>query len=417
MTKKQRQVNLLLDSGAFSAWSRGEQIDVKDYIRYLKENEDLLWHYVGLDKIPGEFGMRYGTQDEVEESAKQTYENQRAMRKAGLKPIPVFHMGERLYWLKKYLDDGEEYIGISASKFVRIEEQMRWLDSIFNMITDSKGHPYIKTHGFALTAFPLISNYPWYSVDSTTWSLTPGYGQIIIPHYDRVKDEFDFRKTPTRVAISGVTHQSPSSQAKQTEQYTSLSGNSEYMAIVNRWLRECGVTIEQIRYGTQYRRRAMLIYYLKLCEALRGVTFNGRRGMVWGPDQIDMSGRKAVPPFNLILTFATSLNREWAVLMNEVGANHRLISYYELRERGRDILELYVTTGNHGEYKPKPLGNDYDSETYINKRKLRLYDRLENWYARQEEDGFGETDPRVVSPAREVASETQSKGSAKRVRL
>jgi len=374
VTKDKNLVRLFLDSGAFGAWSRGKEIDVRDYIDYIKDNERFIWNYVNLDVIPGKFGRRDNSQREVEESAVGSYKNQKIMKKAGLHPIPVFHQGERMHWLEQFLRDGEPYIGLSASKFVRVDEQKRWLDMCFARLCDKQGRPLVKTHGFALTAYPLLTSYPWYTVDSTTWSLTPGYGQIIIPAY--IKGKPDYLHPPIRIAISGVTHKSVSSQKKQFENLGPKSQDA-----VTRFLEEeVGCTVAEARYGTNFRRRAMLVYYMNLCNVLKGVHYTGPRASISGKDHYDTSHMKALEPFNLILTFATSLNREWSDLMTEVGANSRLLSYWEMQDRSNAVVQQYVLTGTHGKYQRAKIRPDW-SETYLNRRRLGLLDtikRLDN---------------------------------------
>lgn len=369
----ENQVRLFLDSGAFGAWSRGVDLSIKDYIRYCKENARYIWACVNLDQIPGKFGRRDNSQGEAAIAAKQSYKNQQTMKDAGVEPIPVFHQGDPISFLEKYLKDGERYIGLSCNKFVRVDEQQRWLDMVFNILTDREGRPYVKTHGFALTAFPLLTAYPWYTVDSTTWSLTPGYGQIIIPTW-RANSSWDYLHEPTRIAISGVTHKSVSSQKKQFE---ALGPMQQEVCV--RYLEEVvGTTITKARYGTNERRKCMLVYYLHLCEALRDIRFRGARARISGPDHFDVTQLKALKPFNLILMFATSLNREWSNLMNAVGANDRLLSYWEMKDRGNEILAQYVTTGNHGVHQRQAIRQDW-SETYMNKRRLALLAKIDTY--------------------------------------
>jgi hypothetical protein len=380
LANKPNVVNLFLDSGAYSAWSKGEDIKIEDYIEFVRDHEELIWHYVNLDVIPGKFGHRQtgaGSQGEIERSADGSYKNQQIMRDAGLSPIPVFHQGERMYWLERYLKDGEKYIGLSANKFVRPNEQQRWLDQCFNLLCDKEGRPFVKTHGFALTSFPMMTKYPWYTVDSTTWSLTPGYGQLIIPAY--IDGKPDYLHPPMRVAISGVTHKSSSSQKKQFENL----GEVAQAAVEHFILEECKIkTIGDARYSTQDRRRALLVYYRNLCEQIRDVRHTALRASVWGKDHFDTSHLKPLKPFNLHLCCATSLNREWADLMTELGTNHRLLSYWELRHRDRATIELYVKTGNHGIYKKSAIRQDW-SETYLNRRRLGHIVRMAKYAAEE----------------------------------
>ena len=45
-------MDILLDSGAFSAWNRGERIDLSAYIDFVKANKGLNFRYINLDVIP-----------------------------------------------------------------------------------------------------------------------------------------------------------------------------------------------------------------------------------------------------------------------------------------------------------------------------------------------------------------------------
>ena len=51
-------MDILLDSGAFSAWNLGECIDLDAYIGFVKANNGLIYRFINLDKIPGNFGNR-----------------------------------------------------------------------------------------------------------------------------------------------------------------------------------------------------------------------------------------------------------------------------------------------------------------------------------------------------------------------
>ena len=98
-------VKLMLDSSAYSAWKSGVEIDLDKYISYCLANQAYLDTIVNLDVIPGEFG-RKPTVDEVEASAEQGYSNMKRMEEYGLSPIPVFHQGERPYWLERLIGEG-----------------------------------------------------------------------------------------------------------------------------------------------------------------------------------------------------------------------------------------------------------------------------------------------------------------------
>lgn len=365
------KVRLMLDSGVFSAWNRGLELDLNRYIQYVKDHKRWLYSYVNVDSIPGTFGQKR-TQKEVEDSARIGYDNLQTMKGHGLDPIPVFHQGERFYWFERMIMDGHRYIGVSNAKDLMPAEQRRWLDTVFSIITNTKGEALIKTHGFGITNPKFLIRYPFYTVDSTTWSLTPGFGQIIVPVY--VNGKPDYSLLPLRIAISGVAHQSPSSQKRNYEAMGPIA-----QAMIRKFLEEeVGINITQVRYGTTMRRRAVLIYFIGLCKHLSDVRFKDRQdGLHKSLASASISKLKPAGHSNLTITYATSLSREWSQLMNSVNADTRLLSYWELKDRPSEVLTNYVENGTVGDYAPRPRKVDWKSEAYINHRALALMRRLE----------------------------------------
>lgn len=193
-------LNLILDSGAFTAWSKGTPVDIDEYIAYAKANAEGINHVVALDVIPGEFG-RVPTPAEVEASAAASWENLLYMQKEGIDPVPVFHQGERFYWLHKMIKHGCKYIGISPANDRTTQQKRLWLDRVFGEICDAEGWPVIQTHAFGVTAVPLLMRYPWYSADSSTWAVTAGRGGMFVP-YVRDDGSFKFDSAPQTVYVS-----------------------------------------------------------------------------------------------------------------------------------------------------------------------------------------------------------------------
>lgn len=169
--KKMRRdgVKVFLDSGAFSAFTKGVNVDLKAYCRYIKENEDIIEVASVLDNI--------GSAN----SAQGTYENQCAMEREGVIPLPCFHYGEDERYLEYYIAN-YEYITLGGMVPISTPQLMLWLDRLWkNYLTDSNGKPKIKVHGFGLTSLPLMKRYPWYSVDSSTWVQWAANGMILVP--------------------------------------------------------------------------------------------------------------------------------------------------------------------------------------------------------------------------------------------
>jgi len=179
----QQPLQLVLDSGAFSAWRQRAPIDVMDYIEFCKEYGKYFVHIVNLDSIPGKgFGIK-PTPDEVELSAQIGWDNLLTMQKHGINPMPVFHQGEQLKWLFKLIEHGCDYIGISPANDRTTKQKTDWLDQVFSVICDKDGWPIIKTHGFGVTAVSLLIRFPFYSADSASWAILGGYGKIYVPYH------------------------------------------------------------------------------------------------------------------------------------------------------------------------------------------------------------------------------------------
>jgi hypothetical protein len=171
---------LIVDSGAFTAWSKGEQIDLQAYgefcLELLEKVKGKVNHVyvINLDVIPGEMGKN-PTPDQITSSAEKGFENLEKLEAMGLQPIHIFHQFEDMKWLDM-LAKRQSYIGISPSNACSVKERKNWLKHVFWSLT--KDHPkLVRTHGFGVTAKSLMEEFPWYSVDSSSWSAVDQYGR------------------------------------------------------------------------------------------------------------------------------------------------------------------------------------------------------------------------------------------------
>lgn len=382
-----RAVDLMLDSGAFSAWSHGREIDLQSYIKYVKRNLKHLFTYVTLDVLP--FGAEaQRSAASIEKCAEMSDRNHQVMKDAGLAPMPVYHQGEGWKWLERMVKNKEPLIGISSRKDLWPEEQSRWLDEVFSVLCDDKGRPLVRTHGFGITNPAMLRRYPFWSVDSTTWSLTPAYGLIIVPKVD-AKGEFDYSLPPSRVVTSGVQHKIGSNQRMQfegmiREERTALTD------VVERYLKEVGVTLSEVRYMPDARRRVVLYYYLQLGEHLRDIRYVARTPDFFREVAFTMKG-KPVPIDHLHIQFATQLNQQWSALLNSVQARSRLLSYFELQTESDEVLVEYVTTGINGDYQPRvPPKANWGSE-HVSFTRMKRLERLQELLGRGAVDVEDET--------------------------
>jgi hypothetical protein len=82
--------NWMLDSGAYTAWTKGIHIDLAEYIavcKKLRAEDPTLAEIIALDVIG---------------SGKGSLKNSLAMKAAGVEAMPVFHIGDDWGILKEY---------------------------------------------------------------------------------------------------------------------------------------------------------------------------------------------------------------------------------------------------------------------------------------------------------------------------
>lgn len=180
---------ILLDSGAFTAWNKGEKTTVDDvkrkYSRFIELADGLfdeIWG-INLDVIPGERG-RDPTQAELDEAIRVSDINYEILTKEfGNIILPVFHQGEsdaRLAECVAQVDGKHNYICVSPRNDLAEGMRITWSRDAHGLLRDK--WPHIRTHGLATTGNKMVRTVPWYSGDSAAWVQHGGYGMIDIFH-------------------------------------------------------------------------------------------------------------------------------------------------------------------------------------------------------------------------------------------
>lgn len=165
-------VKVFLDSGAFSAFSMGVEVDLGKYCDYIHKN---------LDIIETVDGQPLASVLDAIGDADGTWRNQMAMEARGVRPLPCFHYGEPIEVLEYYIAN-YSYITIGGMVPISTPQLKLWLDRLWaDYLTDDQGRPIVKVHGFGLTSLPLMMRYPWYSVDSSTWVQWAANGMVLVP--------------------------------------------------------------------------------------------------------------------------------------------------------------------------------------------------------------------------------------------
>lgn len=207
--------NIILDSGAFSAWKSGKSIKLEELCSYahkaIEEGAKLnkTIRVVNLDVIPGKVGEtkslnkvlsenRSANLELIESAARRGYKNMLTMIENGISPIHVFHQGESWKWLDRMVDC-VPYIGVSPANDMPMKSKRKWMESVFTYL--SKNNVTIDTHGFAVFDQDVIEEFPWTSCDATSPLLLAGYGKIYCPVGGFSNP--DYSQKPSHLVVSG----------------------------------------------------------------------------------------------------------------------------------------------------------------------------------------------------------------------
>jgi hypothetical protein len=160
----QPQRRLIIDSGAYSVWSRGARVDPGDYIAFCNEIKKIAKcpvTFIALDVISG----KESTDAEREKACEEGYDNWQTMTQEGITCLPTFHQYDPPRWLKRIADESD-YLAVSHSKSrsVNFDQKAAWLRGVFKYVGRKK-----KVHGLGVASTNLMKEFPYYSVDSTWW--------------------------------------------------------------------------------------------------------------------------------------------------------------------------------------------------------------------------------------------------------
>ena len=140
---------IMLDSGAYSAFTKGRSVSLFDYMKYIEGNVDYISRYIALDVIGDDF------------ATKAYYE---IMRHKGFDPIPVFHCGDDLSLMQHYVASGARVVALGNT--VRIpdkDEVARWCKEIRERFPD------IDLHLLGSSSHKIMDCGAVTSCDSSAW--------------------------------------------------------------------------------------------------------------------------------------------------------------------------------------------------------------------------------------------------------
>lgn len=230
-------VKVFLDSGAFSAFTKGVDVDIRGYCDYIKRNLDI------IENVDG--ALCASVLDGIGDPLK-TWQNQMAMEQMGVRPLPCFHYGEDERYLEWYIEN-YDYITLGGMVPISTPQLFHWLDRIWDKyLTDGSGRPRLKVHGFGLTTQALMERYPWFSVDSSSWVQIAANGNILVPG----------------LGVMPVSTNSPS--AKQHNRHLNTIPDLQREGLVKR-ITEQGFDIErlQVEYVSRWTYNCWAFTYIK----------------------------------------------------------------------------------------------------------------------------------------------------------
>lgn len=160
--RQRQQVRIgkwVLDSGAFTAKNQGTTIDHDAFIEKaleLRQCDPLLGDVFGLDVIG---------------DARASVRNVEIAWERGLECIPTFHFGSPWPMLEHIAKTYPKIaLGGMVGRSVKLREE--FVKECFARVWPKK------IHGLGMTVEATLMRYPFHSVDSSTWSLSPArYGE------------------------------------------------------------------------------------------------------------------------------------------------------------------------------------------------------------------------------------------------
>lgn len=150
--------DVIIDSGAFSVWNKGGEININEYVNFCKTKPDH-WTFINLDVIP----KTGSSQKDIDVCCEQGYENYLFLSSQLKNVMPVYHYGDNIKWLRKYMEH-TDYIGLSPANDTHEKVKRAFLKECFAVT--GRTH---KTHGLGYSSFEGLKMFPFYSIDSVSF--------------------------------------------------------------------------------------------------------------------------------------------------------------------------------------------------------------------------------------------------------
>lgn len=164
---------VMIDSGAFTAYTLGQSVSLAGYTRFIKEFPEQFPHlaevvFVSLDVIGDQAA---------------TWVNYRRLVARGCEVLPVVTFGSPMDDVRRAAD---AYPYICLGGLVgRGQAALDWLDQVYDVLTGLPELP--RTHLLGVATKRALTRYPCYSSDSSSWLSVFRYGGTMqgrtLPNY------------------------------------------------------------------------------------------------------------------------------------------------------------------------------------------------------------------------------------------
>lgn len=240
-----KEITLLLDSGAFTAWNKGVVMTLEDLLPVYYEFMMEFWgickeiYLINLDKIPGSPG-RTADNTEIEECLKVSDENYNILVKEfGNRVLPVFHQGESSRRLLE-LEQISNYLCISPRNDLPEKYRVSWSREVHGLLKKDT-----MTHGLATTGSLMMETVSWKSVDSATWMFIASTGSVTLNVKGKLKNIGISEKSSDRHTLGKHFRNLPSVTKKEISKIIESRGYSIEELETNDGAR-CAITMEEI---------------------------------------------------------------------------------------------------------------------------------------------------------------------------
>jgi hypothetical protein len=220
---------LMLDSGAFSAWNSKKPIDIQEFIKFHKE----------LEKECPQITIRAGLDDI--ENWEQGLRNQELTDAVGLALFPTYHRQDPPEVLDWIIDRGYKFIGLGGLVSGALKEPdklLKWLGETYARFCDPEGTPILQTHLFGVSNLDLVKAVPATTNDSASALFTGSFGVVWLPSLCPNSLKPDFSLPMVRLAVS---KESPAQANANAHFHTLRPAQKE---LVNAYVESQGFTIQ-----------------------------------------------------------------------------------------------------------------------------------------------------------------------------